>query len=78
MIMTSLFNSKLVPMDTFKNRPEREELEAKWKNMLAHQMSFLSDFESFWKEISDVMEWRLRTTTFLLNYFHFGNSCLFL
>ncbi len=44
-------------MNTLKNRPEREELEAEWKNMLAHQMSSLPDFELFWKEISGVMEW---------------------
>ncbi len=50
-------NIPVPTMDTLMNRPEREELEAEWKNMLAHQMSSLPDFELFWTEISEVMEW---------------------
>jgi len=44
-------------MDTLRNRPEREELEAEWENMLAHQMPSLPPFEQFWTQISQVMEW---------------------
>ncbi|MDA3789652.1 MAG: nucleotidyl transferase AbiEii/AbiGii toxin family protein [Desulfobacula sp.] len=44
-------------MDTLRNLPEREELEAEWANMLAHQMSSLPAFELFWTEISQVMDW---------------------
>ena len=44
-------------METFRNRPEREELEAEWKNMLAHQLPALPPFAQFWKELPEVMEW---------------------
>ncbi|MDO9566302.1 MAG: nucleotidyl transferase AbiEii/AbiGii toxin family protein [Candidatus Desulfaltia sp.] len=44
-------------METLRNRPEREELEAEWENMLAHQMSSLPAFENFWTELSQLMEW---------------------
>ena len=44
-------------METFRNRPEREELEAEWENMLAHQLPALPSFEQFWVELPDVMEW---------------------
>ena len=40
-----------------KNRDERQELEAEWKNMLAHQMADLPEFELFWNEIETIMEW---------------------
>ena len=44
-------------MNTLRNRAEREELEAEWENMLAHQMASLPAFEQFWTEISQVMKW---------------------
>ncbi len=44
-------------METFRNRPEREELEAEWENMLAHQLPALPSFEQFWAELPEVMEW---------------------
>jgi len=44
-------------MKTFRNRPEREELEAEWENMLAHQLPALPPFEQFWAELPEVMEW---------------------
>jgi len=44
-------------METFRNRPEREELEADWANMLAHQLPALPPFEQFWAELPEVMEW---------------------
>ncbi len=44
-------------METFRNRPEREELEAEWENMLAHQLPALPSFEQFWIELPEVMEW---------------------
>jgi predicted nucleotidyltransferase component of viral defense system len=44
-------------METFKNRSEREELEAEWGNMLAHQLPALPPFEQFWGELPEVMEW---------------------
>ena len=40
-----------------KNRDERQELEAEWENMLAHQMADLPEFELFWKKIEIIMEW---------------------
>lgn len=52
------FKEMPVPtMETFRNRPEREELEAEWKNMLAHQLPALPPFEQFWEELPEVMEW---------------------
>jgi len=52
------FKEMPVPtMETFRNRPEREELEAEWKNMLAHQLPTLPPFAQFWKELPEVMEW---------------------
>ncbi|MBW2647393.1 MAG: nucleotidyl transferase AbiEii/AbiGii toxin family protein [Deltaproteobacteria bacterium] len=52
------FKEMPVPkMETFRNRPEREELEAEWKNMLAHQLPALPPFAQFWKELPEIMEW---------------------
>jgi len=52
------FKKMMVPtMNTLRNRPEREELEAEWENMLAHQISSLPAFEYFWTRISQVMKW---------------------
>lgn len=52
------FKKMSVPtMETFENRSEREELEAEWKNMLAHQLLGLPPFEQFWSELPEVMEW---------------------
>ncbi|MBW1813858.1 MAG: nucleotidyl transferase AbiEii/AbiGii toxin family protein [Deltaproteobacteria bacterium] len=44
-------------MGTFRNRSEREELEAEWENMLAHQLRALPPFEQFWAKLPEVMEW---------------------
>ena len=53
-----MFKKMPVPtMETFRNRPEREELESEWENMLAHQLPALPSFEQFWKELPEVMEW---------------------
>jgi len=52
------FKEMPVPtMETFRNRPEREELESEWENMLAHQLPALPPFEQFWEELPEVMEW---------------------
>jgi len=44
-------------MDTFRNRPERDELESEWENMLAHQLPALPPFIQFWQVLPEVMEW---------------------
>ena len=44
-------------METLTNRAERDELEAEWVNMLAHQLPTLPPFEQFWNELPEVMEW---------------------
>ena len=44
-------------MAMLKNRDERQELEAEWENMLAHQMADLPEFELFWNETETIMEW---------------------
>ena len=44
-------------MDTFRNRPERDELESEWENMLAHQLPALPPFNQFWQALPEVIEW---------------------
>lgn len=44
-------------MDTFRNRPERDELESEWENMLAHQLPALPPFSQFWQTLPEVIEW---------------------
>ena len=44
-------------MAMLKNSDERQELEAEWENMLAHQMADLPEFKLFWSEIETIMEW---------------------
>jgi len=44
-------------MDTFRNRPEQDELESEWENMLAHQLPALPPFNQFWQTLPAVMEW---------------------
>lgn len=44
-------------MDTFRNRPERDELESEWENMLAHQLPALPRFIQFWQVLPEVIEW---------------------
>ncbi len=39
---------------TLENRPEREELEAEWENMLAHQLPALPPFEDLWQALPQV------------------------
>jgi predicted nucleotidyltransferase component of viral defense system len=50
-------NIPVPTMETFRNRPERAELEAEWGNMLAHQLPALPSFEQFWAELPKVMDW---------------------
>jgi predicted nucleotidyltransferase component of viral defense system len=50
-------NIPIPTMESFINRPEREELEAEWENMLAHQLPALPSFEHFWAELPRVMAW---------------------
>ncbi len=38
-------------------KPERMELEAEWKNMLAHQLPALPPFIEFWKELPGIFAW---------------------
>jgi len=44
-------------MEILTNQPEREDLEADWEQMLAHQLPMLPPFQQFWNELSDVFEW---------------------
>jgi len=39
------------------NQPQRIELEAEWKNMLAHQLPVLPPFQQFWEELPAVFDW---------------------
>lgn len=42
---------------TFQDRPEHDELEAEWENMLAHQLPALPAFGQFWQALPEVLEW---------------------
>ncbi len=51
---------KAIPFPTFavlENRPEREEIEAEWENMLGHQLPVCPDFEQFWAALPGVFVW---------------------
>ena len=39
------------------SRPEKEELQNEWENMLAHQLPSLPPFHQFWQELPAVFEW---------------------
>jgi len=54
-------------MITFTSSPEREELEAEWKNMLAHQLPALPSFEQFWAALPEVMDWLHGTKVKVVN-----------
>jgi len=41
----------------FMEHPGRQELEAEWGNMLAHQLPELPPFQEFWQELPTVLEW---------------------
>jgi predicted nucleotidyltransferase component of viral defense system len=51
----------LPTMEILTNQPEREDLEADWEHMLAHQLPVLPPFEQFWNELSDVFDWLQQT-----------------
>ena len=44
-------------MEILTNQPQREDLEADWEHMLAHQLPVLPPFQQFWDELSDVFDW---------------------
>lgn len=51
---------KKIPMptiDILDHKPELEELESEWENMLAHQLPLLPAFAQFWQELPLVFEW---------------------
>ena len=47
-------------MGILEGKPEREELESEWRNMLAHQLPALPSFEQFWNELPEVFDWLYR------------------
>ncbi len=48
-------------LEILTNQPEREDLEADWEHMLAHQLPVLPPFQQFWDELSDVFDWLHQT-----------------
>jgi predicted nucleotidyltransferase component of viral defense system len=51
---------KNIEVPTFQHIEEHEkldELEPQWKHMLAHQLSFLPNFASFWNDLSPFFDW---------------------
>jgi hypothetical protein len=46
----------LPTLEILTNQPEREDLEADWEHMLAHQLPVLPPFQQFWDELSDVFD----------------------
>lgn len=56
-------NFKKIPIpniESLDNKPERQELEAEWENMLAHQLPLLPPFTQFWQELPTVFDWLYR------------------
>ena len=52
------FKNIEVPTFQFMEKHEKiKELKNEWKNMLAHQLSFLPPLESFWKDLSPFFQW---------------------
>lgn len=43
--------------ESLDSRPERQELESEWENMLAHQLRVLPKLDQFWKELLEVFNW---------------------
>jgi predicted nucleotidyltransferase component of viral defense system len=50
----------LPTIDILKRKPELEELESEWENMLAHQLPILPAFDQFWQELPAVFDWLYR------------------
>ena len=44
-------------LETMRETPFREEIEAEWSNMLRHQLPFLPPFHDFWSQLGDVFAW---------------------
>ena len=52
------FKGIAVPtLAALEDKPEREELESEWGNMLAHQLPALPPFDKFWQEVPAVFDW---------------------
>jgi predicted nucleotidyltransferase component of viral defense system len=50
-------NISLPTVKSLQEKPERNELESEWKNMLAHQLPVLPSFEQFWEELPQLFDW---------------------
>lgn len=50
-------NIDVPTLEILTNQPQRQDLEADWETMLAHQLPVLPDFQQFWDELSDVFDW---------------------
>jgi predicted nucleotidyltransferase component of viral defense system len=48
-------------IDSLMRKPELEEVESEWKNMLAHQLPLLPAFAQFWQELPSVFDWLYRS-----------------
>lgn len=51
---------KNIPVPTvefLENKPERNELETEWENMLGYQLPMLPPFAQFWNELPAIFEW---------------------
>ena len=60
MVLEEKCRYKNIPFPTLadlKREPQRTELEAEWKNMLAHQLPILPPFGQFWDELPEVFAW---------------------
>ena len=50
-------NIPLPTVEILQGKPERNELESEWKNMLAHQLPVLPSFKQFWEELPQLFDW---------------------
>jgi predicted nucleotidyltransferase component of viral defense system len=48
-------------MEILDKKPERNEIEVEWGNMLGHQLPVMIPFEQFWMELPKVFDWLYRS-----------------
>lgn len=49
-------------LETVRSSPFRDEVEAEWANMLAHQLPHLPPFADFWAQLDELFRWLLGET----------------
>ena len=66
-VLSKKCSYKEIDIPTFQHIEEHEkldELEPQWEYMLAHQLSHLPAFESFWIDLSPFFDWLIDLTEY--------------